>query len=94
MAERIETDEGHTKAGQDDIPALAAAIQERAEFADLPLDQCRVIAEKMIGEGMSTTDDWPHRPTAKRYTQMGPPSQRLWGRTEKTGETDEQVSQD
>ena len=72
-----ETDEGHPKQGQDDITALAEALQDRPEFADTPLDECVVIAEKMIGEGWTTADDWPHRSPGKRYTQMEATSRRI-----------------
>lgn len=72
-----ETDEGHPNQGQDDITVLAEALQEQPEFADMSLDECVVIAEKMIGEGWTTADDWPHRSPGKRYTQMEATSRRI-----------------
>lgn len=54
-----ETDEGHKD--QDDITGLAEQLQEQPAFAHLPLAECVVIVEKMIGEGITTVGDWPHR---------------------------------
>lgn len=55
------TDLGPTE-DQDDITGLAQQLHDSTEYGDLDMADCVLIAEKMIGEGMTTVADWTHRP--------------------------------